>query len=242
MKKILPLLCLLALLQAKPKMAIVVDDCGYSPESVKTFTAIKYPLTMAVIPGLAYSKSCAETISAAKKQLLIHFPWTPLGNNGRQSYPIRIERSYTPARITAMLVKAAESVPNANGINNHQGSILSADSVMMDRVMSVVQVSGQKYYFLDSNTTVNSKAERTAKKHGIPSTHNDVFLDGTQTDEYIEKRFAYAVSLAKQRGTVVAICHDRPATRRVLRKLMIQYNDQVDFVFLPEIMANRNKH
>jgi polysaccharide deacetylase 2 family uncharacterized protein YibQ len=230
-----------ALAQAKPKMAVVVDDVGYALAEAKTLAALEYPLTFAVIPEQPYSSASAAAIAASGRHaVLVHLPWTPLGN--RAAYPVRIERGYSAENIRRMLERAFASVPQASGLNNHQGSILSADAAMMERFMRVLSGHRGDIYFLDSNTTVNSRAQAAARKHGIPSARNDIFLDGVQTEEYIARRFAEAVSIARRRGSVIAICHStRPATKRVLKKLLTKYNEQVDFVLLPEIIKMREK-
>jgi polysaccharide deacetylase 2 family uncharacterized protein YibQ len=239
MKKFWLGLLFLCFLQAKPKMAVVVDDVGYALADAQRLAAIEYPLTMAVIPGLPYSRASAlAAASAGRHAVLIHMPWTPLGDP--QAYPVRVERGYSADNIRSMMTKAWTSVPVAAGLNNHQGSILSADQTMMDRFMSVLAEQPGGLYFLDSATTVNSRALAAAKKYGIPAARNDIFLDGTQTDEYIARRFAEAVAIARRKGTVIAICHStRPATKRVLKNLLTKYNEQVDFVLLPEIIALR---
>ncbi|MDR1323679.1 MAG: divergent polysaccharide deacetylase family protein [Candidatus Margulisbacteria bacterium] len=239
---ILFLSLLLAAAAAKPKMAVVIDDVGYSLAEAKTLAALEYALTFAVIPAQPYSSASAAAIAASGRHaVLIHMPWTPLGSN-RQAYPVRVELGYSVENIRRMLDRAFESVPQAVGLNNHQGSILSADAAMMERFMRVLSERRADIYFLDSNTTVNSRAQATALRHGIPSARNDIFLDGTQTEEYIARRFAEAVNIARRRGSVVAICHStRPVTKRVLKKLLNKYNEQVDFVLLPEIIEMRER-
>ena len=235
------LVLFLAAAQAKPKMAVVIDDVGYSLAEAKTLAALEYPLTFAVIPAQPYSSASAAAIATSGRHaVLVHLPWTPLGK--REAYPVRVERGYSAENIRRMLERAFASVPQASGLNNHQGSILSADAVMMERFMSVLSERGGELYFLDSNTTVNSRAQAAARRHGIPSARNDIFLDCVQTEEYITRRFAAAVDIARRRGSVVAICHStRPATKRVLKKLLTQYNEQVDFVLLPEIIKMRER-
>ncbi|GBR73562.1 putative catalytic domain of family 2 polysaccharide deacetylases [Candidatus Termititenax aidoneus] len=226
---------------AKPKMAVVIDDVGYSLAEAKALAALEYALTFAVIPAQPYSSASAAAIAASGRHaVLIHMPWTPLGN--RQAYPVRIESGYSAENIRQMLDRAFASVPQAAGLNNHQGSILSADAAMMERFMRILSERGENIYFLDSNTTVNSRAQATAWRHGIPAARNNIFLDGTQTEEYIARRFAEAVNIAGRRGAVVAICHStRPVTKRVLKKLLNKYNEQVDFVLLPEIIQAKER-
>ena len=223
-------------------MAVVIDYCGYSLADVQVFTTLAYPLTLAVIRGQAYSRVCAREISGAGKALLIHFPWAPLGPAARQAYPVRIEQGFSTTNVAKMLDRALASVPSADGINNHQGSALSRDQQMLNKFMGEWRQRQTAMFFLDSSTTRNSRAANTALRHGIPAAHNDLFLDGVQTAEAIEKRFAEAVQLARRQGTAVVIAHaGRPVTRRVLKKLLTKYNSQVDFVLLPEIIAERLK-
>jgi polysaccharide deacetylase 2 family uncharacterized protein YibQ len=239
-KKFWLILFLLAAGWTKPKLAVVIDDCGYSLPDARYFAALKYPLTLAVIPGQAYSRACALEIKKTGQSLLIHFPWTPLGENGQKNYPVRIEQGYPAENMARMLEQALAAVPDADGINNHQGSVLSADREMMDRFMRVLRDRPETLYFLDSGTAPNSQAKAAALRCGIPAARNDLFLDGTQDDKTIAERFAAAVLLAERKGNAVAICHaGRPATKRVLKKLLAKYNDRVQYVHLPEIMAER---
>ena len=242
MKKFLFLFLILALGFAKPKMAVVIDDFGYSSKEARYFASLNYPLNMAVIPGQTYSKACAQEITKSGKHLLIHFPWPPFGKDPETKYPIRIEQGYSTENVIQMLEQAIASVPSANGINNHMGSILSLDQVMLDRFMLVLSGQPEQFYFLDSHTAQGSLARRTAQLHGLPAARNNIFLDGVQTDAAIEKRFAEAVAMAEKNGTVIAICHaERPATKRVLKRLLTKYNSRVEFVFLPEIITAREK-
>jgi len=222
-------------------MAVVIDDCGYALDHVRAFTQLNYPLTLAVIPGQAYSRASAIEIKKAEnKALLIHFPWPPLGRNAKREYPIRIEHGYTTANVARMLERAVESIPSADGVNNHMGSGLSRDQAMLNKFMSVLNERPEQFYFLDSNTIQGSLARRTALAHGILSVRNDIFLDGEQSETMLSRRFAEAVSIAKKYGTVVAICHsNRPVTRKVLKGLLDKYSEQVEFVLLPDIMLER---
>lgn len=242
MKRIIFLFLLLTLSWALPKMAVVIDDCGYALEHLPAFTELEYPLTLAVIPGQAYSRASAAEIKKAHKALLIHFPWPPFGRDAKRKYPIRIEQGATTANIVWMLEQAVASVPSADGVNNHMGSVLSRDQVMLDKFMQILSEHPENFYFLDSHTIQNSLALRTALQHGILAVRNDIFLDGEQTESVIERRFREAVTVAEKYGTVVAICHaNRPVTRKVLKNLLKKYNGRVEFVLLPEIMLERLK-
>jgi polysaccharide deacetylase 2 family uncharacterized protein YibQ len=120
------------------------------------------------------------------------------------------------------------------------GAILSASSEHMEKFMSVLKKFRNTKYFLDSNTSRYSIAYHWAKKCGIKTTKNNVFLDGRQNPEYIERQFKYAISLAQKDGSIVAICHgNRKVTMRVLPGLLKKYSAEVDFVYLPQLIEYR---
>ena len=122
------------------------------------------------------------------------------------------------------------------------GSVLSRDQVMLNKFMQTLSKRPENFYFLDSNTIHNSRASQVAFKYGVLAARNDVFLDGEQTEVMFEKRFAGAVTLAEHRGTVIAICHaNRPITQKMLKRMLTKYNKRVEFVLLPEIIAERLK-
>lgn len=225
-------------------MAIVIDDIGNSLKECQELLTIQEPLTFAVMPGMPYSKTCTEAIHKQGQQVLIHFPWENLGGNYKRKYPIRIDAAMSTENMRAMFLKAKGSVPSANGINNHMGSQLSVRKGDLQTFMSLaVGLFPQGVYFLDSRTAARSKAYAVALASGIPAVKNDIFLDGKQTSAYIESQFKQAVKLAVVKGSVVVICHgNRPVTRRVLKKLIAQYNTQVDFGYLPDIIVYREIH
>ena len=241
MKRIIFLFLFLAAGWSLPKMAVVIDDCGYALEHIRVFTQLDYPLTLAVIPGQVYSHASALEIKKAEnKALLIHFPWPPLGRNAKKEYPIRIEQGYTTANVAQMLERAVASVPSADGVNNHMGSALSRDQVMLNKFMYALNERPEQFYFLDSNTIQGSYARRTALAHGILAVRNDIFLDGEQNEALFRRYFAEAVAIAKKYGTVIAICHsNRLVTRKILKGLLDKYSEQVEFVLLPDIMLER---
>lgn len=144
------------------------------------------------------------------------------------------------AEMGRMLTLAFKKVPGAQGINNHMGSTLSASAEDMERFMKVLKKFRDTKYFLDSHTSRSSKAYYWARKYGIKTAKNNVFLDGRQIPEYIEHQFRFAVSLAKKEGSLVAICHgNRKVTMRVLPGLLKKYSAEVDFVYLPQLIEYR---
>ena len=218
-------------------MAIVIDDAGFNPQDCHFWAEQKIPLTIAVIPGQVYSKSCAKIVKDNGQELLIHFPWTPLGFNYKKRYPIHIDQEMKTAEIKKMLSSAIASVPGSNGINNHMGSGLSINDYILQEFMKAAAKYKKDKYFLDSSTIRGSRAEAYAKKYGIKTTNNNVFLDGIQLEKYIRSKFKEAIREAKADGQVIALCHaSRGMTKRIVPKLISEYKSDIEFVYVSALV------
>lgn len=237
MRILLAVLLTLGLLTAKPRMAIIIDDFGRSPQECRYYAGLPISLNCAVMPGMPYSKKCAEIITEKQQTLLIHFPWENLGRQAQQYYPIQLSRNMTTENIKIMFTRAIRSVPKAQGINNHMGSVLSKDPIAVQKVMSVLAGLPDKKFFLDSHTSRKTVAFDYAYAYGIPTALNNFFLDGQKSEAYMLKQFAAAVRYAEKHGSVIAICHgNRPNTRRVFEKCISLYNTRVEFVSVTELL------
>lgn len=234
-------LCLLlSIAFSQPRLAIVIDDLGTSEADCTFFAKIPVSLNCAVIPGQSNSRVCANIIKKHGQTLLIHFPWENLGKKTETHYPIRISSAMTTENIKEMFTRAFMSVPGADGINNHMGSVLSKNPAAMQKVMIIMSKLPQKKFFLDSHTSNKTKAYIYAYMYGISTALNNYFLDGIQNEAYIKKQFGYAVAAAEKNGYAIAICHgNRPATKRVFQFCISHYNSRVDYVSLESLVKTR---
>ena len=240
-KAALLLTLLFSLLVAKPKMAILIDDAGYSLQQCQTVASWPASLNVAVIPGIRHSRECAQVVKDTHQELLLHFPWAYLGGT-LASYPIRIESNASAEQIKRMLQRAELSVPGYRGINNHMGSKISLEEATLSRFMKQWKEStpDREVYFIDSRTHSKSLAYRVAERLGIVAARNELFLDGVQNSRSIEWRFSQAIAMAKKKGSVIVICHlGRKVTRQVMPLLIKKYRSQVQFVFLSDLLNGR---
>ncbi len=233
--------CLLStLVCAKPRLAIVIDDFGRSIPDCQYYASLPISLNCAVMPGMPYAKACAEIVTAKKQTLLIHFPWENLGPRAASHYPIRLTSTMTTEDIKIMFTRALQAVPEAQGINNHMGSVLSKNPHAMQKVMSVLATLPNKKFFLDSHTSQKTFAFDYAYALGIPTALNNYFLDGKQNETYIKKQFEYAVRHAEKYGSAIAICHgNRTGTKRIFETCISLYNERVDFVSLTDLLKTK---
>ncbi len=202
-------------LAAGPALAaIVIDDLGNELAPAERIAAWKEPVAGAVLPGVAFSADSARALSQGGKEVLLHLPMEPAGYPKVRPGPGVILTSQSEAEITRTLEGDLASVPGAVGVNNHMGSVATADPRVMRVVARVLSERG--LFFLDSRTTVQTVAERTAEEASVPAVSRRVFLDDVETEAAVSAQLSELVRRAKAEGAAVAIGHPYPVTLAVL--------------------------
>lgn len=228
------LLLLLNISSAKPQIAIIVDDLGPDLTTYQKLFKIPYPLTLSIMPGMTRTKELVKTVPTINREILIHFPWEAISQQVTD-YPIHIADRMKESKIKDMIQKAVIENPRAVGVNNHMGSLISTNKYILEIFMS--DLKGRGLFFVDSLTINKSEAYQTARQKGVKTAKNSVFLDYKNTTKDINRMFARAVARAKQKGTVIAICHaNRINSMDRLPLLMDEYSSQVDFVLVSELV------
>jgi polysaccharide deacetylase 2 family uncharacterized protein YibQ len=118
--------------------------------------------------------------------------------------------------IRERLGAALDRVPGAIGLNNHMGSLFTADASAMAAVLDEVEARG--LMILDSVTTPHSVTTDLATALGVPSGSRDVFLDNERDPEAIERQLAEVERIARASGLAVAIGHPYDETLEVLAR------------------------
>ncbi len=200
------------------KIGLVIDDFGYAfNATIDGFLNLPFPFSVAIIPGRAYSKRVAQIAAVRGKEVMLHMPM--LAEDGTTSEPgLVLKPGMSPAQVEERLSKALSFVPGAVGINNHQGSGATADSVLMRQVMMLLKQRG--LFFIDSRTTPATVAERLARKVGVPVQRRKVFLDETDTPEAIKQMLWKLARLAQKEGQALGIGHCHPLTLQVLQRYL----------------------
>jgi polysaccharide deacetylase 2 family uncharacterized protein YibQ len=109
------------------------------------------------------------------------------------------------AELAAQLNRALAELPEAIGVSNHTGSLLTAEAAPMYSLMRTVRAHG--LFFLDSRTSAATVAERIAIESGVPALRRDVFLDDTVAPDAIAHEFERAITIARRQGHAVMIAH-----------------------------------
>lgn len=195
-------------------LAIVLDDAGNSLDACRQLALLPAEVAVAVLPNTPHATAVAECLRAQGRELLLHLPMQPVPGEGPGpgSGPIEVELSET--EVARRLDRALSLVPGVRGVNNHMGSLATADAPTMTALARALRPTG--LYFLDSRTTPDSVAESVMHEHGVPALRRDLFLDVVDEPGAISRALHEAVDLARTEGSAVAIGHVHEQTLAVL--------------------------
>lgn len=213
---------------ATARVAVIFDDAGGSLEDVEAIIALDRPVTIAVLPGLRFSRDVAERARAAGLEVFLHLPLEadppqPMGPGG-------IAVAMSDEEIAATVSAGLDSVPGAIGVNNHMGSRGTADTRVMRAVLGVVKAHG--LIWVDSRTTINTVGAEVAGQMGIRTASRQVFLDNEDTPEAIRGQVTRLIEIARDKGQAVAIGHAHRRTTQVLREMLSEF-DQAGIELVP---------
>jgi len=215
------------------KLAIVIDDFGYRPQTENQIIALPPAISIAVLPNAPHAREMATKAHNSGHEVLIHLPMAPLSKQPLEKDTLRPEMS--SEEIERIIRESVNNVPNAVGLNNHMGSAMTSNLFGMQKVMQAL--SRYNLYFLDSMTIGNSQSMRAAAGTNVKVIKRKVFLDDTQNEADIRTQFNRAVALAQRNGSAIAIGHPHPSTVRVLQQMV--YNLPADITLVrPSSLLN----
>ncbi|MDR3566144.1 MAG: divergent polysaccharide deacetylase family protein [Negativicutes bacterium] len=199
------------------KLAIIIDDFGYSSEPIGAFAAISRPITFSVLPYRAYSSEAASRGLSSGHQVMLHLPMEAL-SAGEQAEPTSITVGMADQDIQQAVTKAVQSLPGVIGVNNHQGSRATADRRVMRNVLPILKANS--LFFVDSRTNSQSVAFEMSRQLGLRTGENDLFIDNSSDVESVKAQLRTAVRLALQHGSMTVIGHARMNTATAVREMI----------------------
>ncbi len=211
-----------------PRLALVIDDLGRSLVEVETLERLGVAISYAVLPFESKSSEVVKALVSRRREVLCHLPMEPEGGSNPGPGALTLEMSR--ADLSAATLRALEAVPGAVGVNNHMGSRLSSDRERMETVLAVI--AGRGLFFLDSRTSAESVAYRTALDLGLASAERQVFLDREPEVSAIDAQFSRWLAVARERGSAIAIGHPYPSTFEVLERAIPKARAE-GFEFVP---------
>lgn len=218
----------------KPRIALIIDDIGFSRTRARAFLDIGVPMTYAILPRLPLSRDLAEEIHHKGREIMLHQPMEPF-DAGIDPGPGAVFVNDAADKITATIKENLTELPFAAGMNNHMGSRFTSSPEKMAQALPVVRDEG--LFFVDSLTSGRSKAYPTACSLHMPAACRNVFLDNDRHETLVFRRLEQLLVHAQRSGQAIGIGHPHPETSRAVARFVSSFSpDAVDFVHVSELL------
>jgi hypothetical protein len=180
-----------------------------------------------------YGPEIAREADAAGKGVMLHLPMQTV--SGRYPGPGTITTTMDDDAIRAEVSGDLAELPQARGVNNHEGSLATQDPRVMGDVIGVLARDGR--FFIDSRTSAKSVGEAVARERGVPTAERNVFLDNVDDEAAIAAQLRVALDDARASGSAIAIGHPRPATLAAVRAVAPEASaDGVDLTLASDLV------
>ena len=217
-----------------PRVAIIIDDLGYDRNIARKFSELNGDITFSILPHSPYQESIALLAHKNGSGTMLHLPMEPLEYPNINPGPGTLLTTMTPDQLIRQLEKNLASVPHIQGVNNHMGSKMTAESSQIYQIFSVLKK--RNLFFIDSRTSDKSLCKPSARLFQIPFAQRDVFLDHSQDPDFIRKQINELIRIARRNGQAVGIGHPHPITFEILREMMPELQKKVKLVPASEIV------
>ena len=186
------------------QLCFVFDDGGQNIEQLKEFLELPFPITVAVLPQLAHSVQAADLVRKSGNELILHQPMQSV-NGSINPGPGAITPDMTEAQIISQLFVNMEQIGPIAGMNNHEGSGITADAEKMEIILTTASEYG--IYFLDSRTNVETQVPYVARELGYSYYERNIFLDNEKTRKNALAELKKGLAIANKNGSVIMIGH-----------------------------------
>jgi polysaccharide deacetylase 2 family uncharacterized protein YibQ len=217
-----------------PSIALIIDDIGLSMSQAGQFLKLNIPLTFAVLPRLRYSNTLAKEINDRGHEVMLHQPMEP-DDPRLDPGPGALYVGDDPDKINKIIEENISGLPLATGINNHMGSRFTGSREKMTETLRAIKDSG--LFFVDSRTSLHSKAYRIARTLHMPAAYRHIFLDNTLSEPAILFQLRKLKRCALHYGTAIGIGHPFPHTANALKLFIeeLKYS-RVSFVHVSKVL------
>ncbi|HID57178.1 TPA: divergent polysaccharide deacetylase family protein [Candidatus Poribacteria bacterium] len=218
-----------------PRISIIIDDMGRNTEAFERLVNLKTPITFSFLPGLPFTEEQSLKARAMGFDVMLHLPMEPKGypqvNPGKPT----VLCGMSDSEIERAVEKAIKLVPAAIGVDNHMGSKATEDERVMSSVLGVLKRHG--LFFLDSLTTNRSVGYKLAKRLGVPTARNDLFIDNVRDTDAVLRYLNKLADIARRRGYAIGIGHPYPETISALERNIPRLKDDgIRFVSISELV------
>ncbi len=186
------------------KLVFVFDDAGHNLTQLEPFLKLPFKADIAVLPSLPHSADAAAAIRKAGKEVMLHQPMQAV-NLSVDPGPSAITPDMHTYEIEALVRKNIAEIGPIKGLNNHEGSLITATQSAIGAVLDVCKAEG--IFFLDSRTNAETKAPQAALERGMTIYERDIFLDNSQNKSDIIAMIEKGLAVADKKGHAIMIGH-----------------------------------
>lgn len=186
------------------QLIFVFDDGGQNNSQLEKYLTLPFPITVAVLPKLQNSASAAQKVRASGNEVILHQPMQAI-NASVNPGPGAIKPEMSDEEIKSVLFQNINEIGPIAGMNNHEGSAITADAEKMAVILQMASEEG--IYFLDSRTNVGTKVPYVAGEMGYSYFERNIFLDNEKTKENALKELKKGLDIANKNGNVIMIGH-----------------------------------
>jgi len=199
-----------------PRIAFIIDDIGAYEIGPLELKRLEIPITASVLPDSWRAREAVHWLNQYHLKAMIHLPMQPTNSNGKRYDPREVITIHsTDQQIRALIQRAKQVVPIAEGLNNHEGSLVTTNRQLMIRILKIVKE--EDLFFVDSRTIGGTVAYEVARELGIKTAHKDIFLDHIPDYSHSIAQIRKLVDFALQKGKAIAIGHPMESTLRAIR-------------------------
>jgi hypothetical protein len=219
----------------QPRIALIIDDIGFSRSHAKQFLNIGVPITFAILPRLVYSYDLALEIHDNGHEILLHQPMEPYNIDSFDPGPGALYVGDGADRIERIIEENIAGVPYAVGVNNHMGSRFTEAYKETRQVLE--NVKKRDLFFVDSFTSSHSIGYRTARKLRMAATGRNIFLDNIHDESAIYNQLIRLKRHSKKYGHAVGIGHPFPETIHTIDRFVTNIKDSdISLVHVSDVL------
>jgi len=213
----------------KPRLAIIIDDVSNTTQ-MKRIQGTGLKLTPSIFPPSELSMT-SHKLAVPLEHYMIHLPMES-GNTKFNTQYKTLMVNNSDQIIERRVKEIRRLFPKARYINNHTGSVFTADYSAMYKLYKTMDQQG--FVFIDSRTIRSSKVGKVAREFGHIYISRDIFIDNEHNVPYIHQKLKEAVAIAKKKGYAIAIGHPHKVTMEALTQARTILDD-VEIVYIDDM-------
>jgi polysaccharide deacetylase 2 family uncharacterized protein YibQ len=146
----------------------------------------------------------AKRVRNSGHELILHQPMQAI-NRSVNPGPGAIKPEMSEDEVRSLLFSNINEIGPVAGMNNHEGSAITADIEKMAVVLKTASDCG--IFFLDSRTNVKTVVPLVAKEMGYNYYERNIFLDNEKTRENALMELKKGLDIANKKGSAIMIGH-----------------------------------